>query len=218
MITKAVIQAINAPGNRCIVRMPLFETAANPSPIEAEALVNIAPGMFNSLSVGDIVFVAFEENALEKPIILGKLFRGSDIESAIRGGGGVLDTLKVHTAASIPSSTAYVFPKELQANYKVLNTPKKQADYIKWLEAYVRKLATQVDNNFICLKNWTQWQLQPENVEIDDGDLDDVKDIPEAFLYQTEGSACLVCTAAECPKNNKRGYQRISVDQTYPNI
>ena len=148
MITKAIIQSINAAGNRCIVRMPLFETASNPNPVEAEALVNIAPGLFNSLAVGDIVFVAFEENALEKPIILGKLFRGADIEGSIRGGGAVVDTLKVRSAAAIPASTYFEFPSTIQNNYKDLNTPKKTADYIKWLENLTRKLVKQLEEHF----------------------------------------------------------------------
>ena len=81
MITKAIIQSINAAGNRCVVQMPIFQTAANPNPVTAEALINITPGLFNNLAVGDVVFIAFEENAIEKPIIIGKLFRGYDIES-----------------------------------------------------------------------------------------------------------------------------------------
>ena len=131
MITKAIVRSINAAANRCIIRMPLFETASNPNPVEAEALVNIAPGLFNSLEVGDIVFIAFEENEIHKPIILGKLFRGTDIENNIRGGGGILDTLKVRSAAALPSSTLYIFPKDLQENYKDFETPKKAADYLK---------------------------------------------------------------------------------------
>jgi hypothetical protein len=75
--------------------MPLFETSASGLPIVAEALVNIAPGIYNNLVVGDRVFVAFEENAMEKPIIIGKLFRGAGVEGAIRGGGGVFNTIKV---------------------------------------------------------------------------------------------------------------------------
>ena len=69
MITKAIIQSINPNGTRCVVRMPLFETAANTAPVEAEALVNITPGMFNNLEVNDVVFIAFEENKIDKPII-----------------------------------------------------------------------------------------------------------------------------------------------------
>ena len=217
MITKAIVQSINPAGNRCKVRMPLFETAANPNPVEAEALVNIAPGMFNSLTVGDVVFVAFEENALEKPIILGKLFRGADIEWNIRGGGGILDSLKVRTSAAIPSSTLYVYPDNIQNNYKDLKTPKQQADYIKWLESYTKKLVAQLEDHFKCFKNWTQWQLQSENVEVDDGDLDEDSNIPEPFLYQNEGSECKICGSA-CTKNKKRGYLSLPTGKKYPDI
>ena len=73
MITKGIIRSINKAGNRCIVRMPLFETASSSAPVEAEALISITPGFYNNLFVGDIVFLSFEENALEKPIIIGKL-------------------------------------------------------------------------------------------------------------------------------------------------
>jgi hypothetical protein len=216
MITKAIIQSINAPANRCIVRMPLFETAANPNPVEAEALVNITPGIYNNLEVGDVVFVAFEENALEKPIIIGKLFRGTEIEGAIRGGGAIIDSLKVRTSAAIPASSLYVFPEAIQNNYKDLNTPKKQADYIKWLEAFTKKLVTQLEDHFKCFKNWVQWQLRPENIEIDDGDLDseNYKDsVP--LQYQTEGEECKLC-GANCTKKKKRSYSPLPVDKKYP--
>jgi hypothetical protein len=215
LITKAIIKSINAAGNRCIVRMPLFETAANPNPVEAEALVNIAPGLFNSLAVGDVVFVAFEENAIDKPIIIGKLFRGADIERAIRGGAGVFDALKVNSTATLPASTAYAFPAAIQNNYVDLNTPKKTADYIKWLENLTKKLAAQLDDNFKCFKNWTQWQLQPENVEIDDGDLDELTELPEPCQYQKEGSECKICDKA-CTKNKKRSYSKLAIDKKYP--
>jgi hypothetical protein len=195
--------------------MPLFETAANPNPVEAEALVNIAPGLFNSLAVGDVVFVAFEENAIDKPIIIGKLFRGADIERAIRGGAGVFDALKVNSTATLPASTAYAFPAAIQNNYVDLNTPKKTADYIKWLENLTKKLAAQLDDNFKCFKNWTQWQLQPENVEIDDGDLDELTELPEPCQYQKEGSECKICDKA-CTKNKKRSYSKLAIDKKYP--
>lgn len=216
MITKAIVQSIHPAGNRCVVRMPLFEMAASSAPVEAEALVNIAPGMFNSLEVGDIVFIAFEENAIEKPIILGKLYRGAEIEGNIRGGGGVLDTLNVRSSVTIPSSTLFVFPEDVQKNYADLKTPKKMADYIKWLEKLTKQLIAQQEDHFRCFKNWTQWQLKAENVEIDDGDLDDDTTIPESFLYQEEGKDCKIC-GKDCTKKKLRSYLKLPTDKNYPN-
>lgn len=217
MITKAIIISINGAGNRCIVRMPLFETASSSSPVEAEALINITPGLFNNLAIGDVVFVSFEENALEKPIILGKLFKGATTENNIRGGMGILDTLKVNSAATIPSSTLFEFPAKNSAEYKDLNTPKKIADYLKWLEKLTKKLVKQLDDHFRCFKNWVQWQLRPENVEIDDGDLDTNYHIAEPFQYQNEGSKCKIC-GSNCTKDTTRSYLKVDTNKDYPNI
>ena len=217
MITKAIIQSINADGTRCTVRMPLFETSAYSAPIEAEALVNITPGIFNNLAVGDRVFIAFEENAIEKPIILGKLFRGAEIEGTIRGGGGMFNTLKVNSDVTIPASTLFVFPAAMQSSYKEFKTPKNIADYIKWLERFTKNNLIQLDDNFRCFKNWTQWQLQPENVEIDDGDLDEELTVPVLFKYQEEANTCEIC-GNNCTKNKKRDYTAITFDKIYPAI
>ena len=217
MVTKAIVQSINSAANRCIVRMPLFETAANPNPVEAEALINITPGLFNNLEVGDVVFVAFEENAIERPIVIGKLFRGVDTEANIRGGGAVLDALKVRSSTSLPAATTYFeFPAAIQNNYKDLSTPKKVADYIKWLEKLTKSLVSQLEGHFNCFKNWTQWQFKPENVEIDDGDLDVEPTQAEPLLYQKEGDECKICGQA-CTKNKKRNYLKLPTDKDYPN-
>jgi hypothetical protein len=193
--------------------MPLFETAASARYAEAEALVNIAPGLFNNLAVNDVVFVAFEENAIEKPIIIGKLFLGGDTEGNIRGGGAVVDTLKVRSDAAIPASTVFVFPASTQNTYKDLDTPKKVADYIKRLEKSIDGRTDTLDENFQCFKNWTQWQLQAENVEIDDGDLDLEQIAPKPFLYQKEGEECNIC-GPDCIKNKKRTYAKIQTEDT----
>ena len=217
MVTKAIIKSITGAKNRCIVRMPLFETAASTAAVEAEALVSITPGMFNNLVVGDVVFVAFEENALEKPIIIGKLFKGTGIENTVQGGAGILDTLKVHTAASVPCSTLFVYPETTRNAYKDLETPKKIADYIKWFEKLTKKLIGQLDEHFRCFKNWTQWQFKPENIEVDDGDLDKNSQIAEAYQYQEEGGDCKIC-GSNCKKDKTRQYLKVDNTKNYPSI
>lgn len=219
MITKGIIRSINRSGNRCIVRMPLFENASSAAPVQVDALVSITPGFFNNLFVGDVVFVAFEENALEKPIILGKLYKGRDDEDKTPGGMGILDKLRVYTEASLPAATThFVYAPEIAQEYVNLDTPKKIADYIKWLESLTKKLVTQLDTAFRCFKNWTQWQLRAENVEVDDGDLDSTNyKVAIAYQYQKEGAECEIC-GSDCSKNKKRTYVKPSVDKEYPDL
>lgn len=216
MVTKGQITSINRAGNRCVVRLPLFETASSSVPVEIEALVSITPGMFNNLFVNDVVFVAFEENALEMPIIIGKLYTGASREADTHGGAGVLDTLTVRTSSNIPAATTtFTFQGDTSNQYKDLNTPKKMADYIKWLEKYFKKLLNQCDEHFRCLKNWVQWQLQPENVEIDDGDLDSGYHVSEPYINQSEGTSCNIC-GSNCTKNKTRRYTKLDATKKYP--
>lgn len=200
--------------------MPLFDSASSTVKTEATAVISITPGMFNNLFVNDVVLVAFEENALEKPVILGKLFTGTNNENNTKGGAGVLGTLLVRDGAKLPGpTTQYVFADPLA--YKYLDTPKKQADYIKWLEQLVKQLATELDANFQCLKNWTQFQLEAKNVEVDDGDLADEgklynnTDKIAPFMYQEENNVCKVCSVKTCSKRQKRTYTKPSIDSTY---
>jgi hypothetical protein len=218
VITKGLITSINRAGNRCIVRLPLFETASSTMPVQIEALVSITPGMYNNLFVNDVVFVAFEENALEKPIILGKLYTGAAIEKDTPGGAGVLDTLVVRSAQQTPATTTtFVYTGDNKDEYKNFTTPKKIADYIKWLEKYLKKLIIQIDINFRCFKNWVQWQLQPENVEIDDGDIDTGYHVAEPCLYQAEGKECKLCKN-KCTKDSVRRYLNLETSKIYPDI
>jgi hypothetical protein len=218
VVTKAVIKSIDRTSNRCTVQMPLFESASSSSIVLAEALTSITPGLFNNLFVDDVVFVAFEENAIEKPIIIGKLYKGAAFENNTHGGAGILDSLRVNTAATIPASTNYAFPAAIQTDYVDLNTPKKVADYIKWLEKFVKKLINQLDEHFRCFKNWTQWRLLAENVVVDDGDLDTGYHIvDQATNAYAEGTACNIC-GSDCPKNKMRRYLKVDTNKNYPNM
>ena len=216
MITKAIVRSVNKAGTRCRVEMPLFATASSTSPVIAEALVSITPGLFNNIFVDDIVFISFEENELEKPIILGKLFTGATNENSTPGGGAIIDTLKVRTAATIPCSTLFEFPVSNKNEYTDLQTPKKMADYIKWLEKLYKKLIRQLDDHFRCFKNWTQWQLRPENVEIDDGDIDE-SNYTEPQQYQKENGECKIC-GNNCTKDKTRRYLKLNTDKNYPDF
>lgn len=218
MVTKGLVRSVNRAGNRCVVRLPLFETASSSVPVEIEALLSITPGMFNNIFVNDVVFVAFEENALEKPIVIGKLYTSATNENNTPGGAGILDVLTVRTSGSVPAATTtFVFEGDTKGEYNDLKTPKKMADYIKWLEKYFKKLFKLSDANFRCFKNWAQWQLQPENVEVDDGDIDTKYHIAEPFLYQTEGEECRIC-GSNCTKNKSRHYLGLSADNKYPEV
>lgn len=110
MLTKAIIQSVNYSTNKCTVRIPLFETSASTEPIFAEALISTPPGLCNNFFEGDVVFVGFEENKINKPIILGKLFRRPDFETEIRGGNVTCGNLKVKSTAQLPLSTTFEIP------------------------------------------------------------------------------------------------------------
>ena len=76
MLTKAIIKETNRIGsNKYLVYIPLLQLA-NQTESDAiyEATLCSDDCVNNSFKVGDIVFVDFEDNRYEKPVIQGKLF------------------------------------------------------------------------------------------------------------------------------------------------
>lgn len=133
MLTKAIIQSIDYTKNLCKVRIPLFENASrNVDMIEADAQFNIVPGIYNSYKTGDIVFIGFEENKMELPVILGKLFVSASAEAGSYRGSVSGNSLAITDIAQLPYSTVFNYDKITQNStlYKELNTPKKLADGI----------------------------------------------------------------------------------------
>lgn len=133
MLTKAIIQSIDYTKNMCRVRIPLFENSArNTNIVEADAQLNIVPGIYNSYKAGDIVFIGFEENKMELPVILGKLFVSTTAETSNLKGTISGNALSITDSAQLPYSTVFNYDKSLQNNtlYTDLNTPKKLADSI----------------------------------------------------------------------------------------
>jgi hypothetical protein len=133
VLTKAIIQSIDYTKNMCRVRIPLFENASrNVNMIEANAQINIVPGIYNSYKTGDIVFIGFEENKMELPVILGKLFVSASDEASSHRGNVSGNSLSITDTAQLPYSTLFDFSKIAQNNklYNDFNTPKKLADSI----------------------------------------------------------------------------------------
>jgi hypothetical protein len=187
LITKAIIKHVDWAGNKCLVRIPLFETASSDAEVECTALINIPPGIFNNLYPGDIVFIGFEENAIEKPIILGKLYRGANFEINARGGNGNFDHLQVFTSASVPCDTNFVYPEDMAPEYADYDTPKELADRIKELRDYINLLSEHHEMDMEILRLY----LQPWNVEVDDGNLDSNAELIEIAKSTSQENAII---------------------------
>jgi len=104
MITKGIITAIDFTGNTCTVRMPFFETAGNDE-IIGTATISNTPGSYNGYKVGDVVWVAFEDNKLDTPVVIGKLYLGVDVEKNDPRGAINVESSITTKNASIPADT-----------------------------------------------------------------------------------------------------------------
>jgi hypothetical protein len=182
LITKAIVVSINRNRNKCFVRMPLFETASSTNPVIVEALISHPPGVYNNIFKNDVVFVSFEENALEKPIVIGKLYRGPNFEKETPGGMGVFNSMHVRDTTIVQAATTFfkftaAEKRELAhrnaKNYPHMYTPKKLAYYLLDTENDLRRLLTELKEDFVCFKRWVGWKFLPENIHVDDGDLGD---------------------------------------------
>ena len=175
MLTKAIIQSIDYTKNMCRVRIPLFETASkNVGMIEADAQFTIVPGVYNSYKTGDIVFIGFEENKMELPVILGKLFVSAAAEASSYRGGISGSSLTITDTAQLPYSTVFDFDKIAQNStlYKDLNTPKKLADGIIGLQqisaqtqkyqTVIKILIDETTNYLLYLKTSNDFTYSPD--------------------------------------------------------
>ena len=110
MIIKGILKTIDYNNNSCTVRLPLFETTSTSGEVVLPAIFMNQPGMFNGYNEGDIVFVDFENNKLEAPIIIGKLYLGSEKEASNSQKGGLkIASLTVDSSATLPLDTKLVF-------------------------------------------------------------------------------------------------------------
>ena len=79
MIFKAIIKELPKNDNKYLVRIPPLEDNTTREMILPALLCN-QPGEYSGYKVGDVVFVEFENNKLNVPIILGRLYTGVEEE------------------------------------------------------------------------------------------------------------------------------------------
>jgi hypothetical protein len=108
MITKGIIKRLNSlEDNHFLVYIPLFKKAN--SPIESakiEATAVCLSGVDNCFKVGDVVYVGFEDNQVDKPVILGKLYLGKEDKENIKTTLSV-KSIEVTESSNLSANTSF---------------------------------------------------------------------------------------------------------------
>lgn len=107
MITRALIQECISPF-MYKVRIPIFDRieeathhTSNENLLTAVASIN--KGCNNQFQVGDIVFIAFENNDLESPVIIGHLYREALLDDKL---GPVINAKNLNITGNTTLSTS----------------------------------------------------------------------------------------------------------------
>ena len=141
MITKGIIKTIEQGGNTCTVRLPLFEMSSKKEVI-ISAIISAQPGVVNNYKEEDIVLVDFENNKIDQPIVIGKLYLGAIEEAKVPRGTINCEELNVNIKASLPLTTKLVFKGDSSTNTNIdggLSTYKTIADIIEALQKTEQK-------------------------------------------------------------------------------
>lgn len=112
MITRGEIQAIDYTSNLCTVRIPIFEGPGNVEKAIFSAVMNIPPGVHSGYKAGDVVFVGFVDNSINKPVVLGKLYLGPTqglAEEEHETGFVSCAQLEAETKVTLPSPSEVYF-------------------------------------------------------------------------------------------------------------
>lgn len=132
MITKAIIQEV-IDNYSARVRIPIINKAdtdsdATPDSELYVAYISTLPNCKYQLQKGDIVFVAFEDNDVSKPIIIGYLSN----ENTKSFASLEVDSLQVnnHTTLSENTNIGNVTKKEIGSLSGVSNNIQKQFDLL----------------------------------------------------------------------------------------
>jgi hypothetical protein len=112
MITKGILKSINYNDNTCLVRLPLFETAGADTEVVLKAIFLTQPGNYNGYVENDVVFVDFENNKLDAPVVIGKLYLGAAKEAQNTANASInVSNLNVTSKATLPLDTKIINTK-----------------------------------------------------------------------------------------------------------
>jgi len=103
MITKGQVEEVLYTNNKLKVRVPIFETAGSSIKSIVECTVCHEPGIIDGYKIGDIVYVAFENNLIDQGVVIGKLY--IDKDKAEDASYASLNNLKVTEKVVLPSTT-----------------------------------------------------------------------------------------------------------------
>jgi hypothetical protein len=93
MLTLAEITGIDVTSNLCTVRIPILEGTGNNTPVNISATMMLPPGIHGGYAVGDVVFLAFTDNNIGRPVILGQLYKGPITSTPETHKGNQIDNL-----------------------------------------------------------------------------------------------------------------------------
>ena len=117
MIVKGEIQALSptydeAAPNLFSVRIDLFETVTGSGKVIVDCQVINQPGRLGGYQIGDAVWVAFEKDKYDLPVIIGKVYKGVMLEEEAYKSGNHLwskrvDDIIAKTNAVLPITTVF---------------------------------------------------------------------------------------------------------------
>lgn len=134
MFTKAIIEQV-IDDFSYKVRIPVYnraQYAVSSTPTSQLPIAHVCcpPGYFPSYSVGDIVYVTFEDNNTNKPVIIGQLFCKKSFNSTLSS--LKLNNLEITSSANLPKNTfiGEIKGYEIQSLKDISNNIQYQIDIL----------------------------------------------------------------------------------------
>lgn len=127
MLTKGIIKRLNTiEDNHFSVYIPFLRKASmdeSDATFEATAIYTL--GIRNNYSVGDVVYLDFEDGSWDKPVIVGRLLKVDEDESTTTISCSTLEVLnkaKIQNSVSIEGIDLGLIKEKLSALEQIVNT------------------------------------------------------------------------------------------------